>query len=553
MTNTINGIADADCILITGSNTGESHPVLSYEVIRAVKKGASLVVVDPRKITMTDHATLHLQPKPGQDIFIFMAMAHVIIREGWANWDFIESRTENFEEFKESVANMTPEIAALETGVPAEKIELAARLYAFGERQSGQSIFDDERGHSTILYAMGITQRSNGTDMVHMLASLSMLCGQIGKPSSGVNPLRGQANVQGACDLGGLPNVLPGYQKVTDAEKRKAVAQKWGMDDLPGEVGYTVVEASHAMADGKVRALYIMGENPLISDPNLHHAEHALRALDFFVLQDVFLTETAQLAHIVLPAAVSLEKDGTFTNSERRVQLIHQIVPPPGQAKPDWQITAAIAKAVDQKLGRKRADEGYWDFDSTAEIMEEARHVAPIYGGITHQRLRTERLAWPCPTEDHPGTPYLHKGKFSRGLGRFYPAAANLPYENPDDEYPFILTTGRVLYHYHTGTLTRKSTGLDWRVPSGYVEVNRADADALGIADGEMVKMVSRRGEVVTQARVGDRVSPGVVFLSFHWRESPANILTHDEKLDPIAKIPEFKANAVRLEKVVAG
>ncbi len=550
MTNTINGIADADCILITGSNTGESHPVLSYEVIRAVKKGASLVVVDPRKITMTDHATLHLQPKPGQDIFIFMAMAHVIIREGWADWDFIESRTENFEEFKESVANMTPELAALETGVPAEKIELAARLYAFGERQSGQSIFDEERGHSTILYAMGITQRSNGTDMVHMLASLSMLCGQIGKPSSGVNPLRGQANVQGACDLGGLPDVLPGYQKVFDDEKRKAVAQKWGMDDLPDKVGYTVVEASHAMADGKVRALYIMGENPLISDPNLHHAEHAMRQLDFFVLQDVFLTETAQLAHVVLPAAVSLEKDGTITNSERRVQLLHPIVPPPGHAKPDWQITAAIAKAVDQKLGRKRADEGYWDFNSTEEILEEARQVTPIYGGITHRRLQTERLAWPCPTEDHPGTPYLHKGKFSRGLGRFYPAAANLPYENPDDEYPFILTTGRVLYHYHTGTLTRKSTGLDWRVPSGYVEINRADAAALGIADGEMVKMVSRRGEVVTQARVGDRVSPGVVFLSFHWRESPANMLTHDEKLDPIAKIPEFKANAVRLEKV---
>ncbi len=550
MTNTIHGIADADCILITGSNTGESHPVLSYEVIRAVKKGASLVVVDPRKISMTDHATLHLQPKPGQDIFIFMAMAHVIIREGWADWDFIELRTENFEEFKESVANMTPEVAALETGIPAEKIELAARLYAFGERQSGQSIFDDERGHSTILYAMGITQRSNGTDMVHMLASLSMLCGQIGKPSSGVNPLRGQANVQGACDLGGLPNVLPGYQKVTDAAARKTVAQKWGMDDLPGEVGYTVVEASHAMADGDVHALYIMGENPLLSDPNLHHAEHAMRALDFFVLQDVFLTETAQLAHIVLPAAVSMEKDGTFTNSERRVQLIHQIVPPPGQAKPDWQITAAIAKAVDQKLGRTRADEGYWDFNSTAEILEEARHVTPIYGGVTHQRLRTERLAWPCPAADHLGTPILHIGKFSRGVGRFYPAVPNLPYENPDDEYPFILTTGRVLFHYHTGTLTRKSEGLDWKVPAGYVEVNRSDAESLGIADGEMVKLVSRRGEVTTQARVGERVTPGVVFLSFHWRESPANMLTHDEKLDPIAKIPEFKANAVRLEKV---
>ena len=550
MTNTIHGIADADCILITGSNTGENHPVLSYEVIRAVEKGASLIVIDPRKISMTDHAALHLQPKPGQDIFIFMAMAHVIIREGWANWDFIETRTENFEEFKESVANMTPEIAALETGVPVQKIEKAARLYAFGQRQSGQSIYSDGNGHSTILYAMGITQRSNGTDMVHMMASLSMLCGQIGKPSTGVNPLRGQANVQGACDLGGLPNVLPSYQKVTDDVARKAVAKKWGMDDLPDKVGYTVVEASHAMADGDVRALYIMGENPLLSDPNLHHAEHAMRALDFFVLQDVFLTETAQLAHIILPAAVSLEKDGTITNSERRVQLLHQIVPPPGIAKPDWEITAAIAKAVDQKLGRSRADEGYWDFESTADILEEARHVTPLYAGITHQRLQTERLAWPVPTDTHPGTPYLHKGKFSRGLGRFYPAVENHPYENPDAEYPFILTTGRVLFHYHTGTLTRKSEGLDWRVPSGYVEINRADADALGIADAEMVKLVSRRGEVTTEARIGERVTPGVVFLSFHWRESPANILTHDEKLDPIAKIPEFKANAVRLEKL---
>ena len=232
------------------------------------------------------------------------------------------------------------------------------------------------------------------------------------------------------------------------------------------------------------------------------------------------------------------------------MQLLHPIVPPPGIAKPDWEITAAIAKEVDQKLGRKRADEGYWDFANTAEVLDEARKVTPIYGGITHRRLQTEQLAWPCPTEDHPGTPYLHKGKFSRGLGRFYPAVANLPYENPDDEYPFILTTGRVLYHYHTGTLTRKSEGLDWRVPTGYVEINRTDAAALGIADGEMVRMVSRRGEVVTQARIGERVSSGVVFLSFHWRESPANILTHDEKLDPIAKIPEFKVNAVRLEKV---
>ncbi len=556
MTNAIREIRDADCILITGSNTGESHPVLSYEVIRAVKKGASLIVIDPRKISMTNHATLHLQPKPGQDIYLFMAMAHVIIREGWANWDFIEARTENFEAFKQSVLQMTPEVAALETGVPATMIERAARLYAWGERQSGRSIFaasnghGEFRGHATILYAMGITQRSNGTDMVHMLASLAMLCGQIGKPSTGVNPLRGQSNVQGACDLGGLPNVLPGYQKVFDDEKRQAVAKAWGLEDLPAKVGYTVVEASHAMTAGKVRALYVMGENPLLSDPNLSHVEHAFRTLDFLVVQDIFLTETAQLAHVIFPAAASLEKEGTITNSERRVQLLQQVVTPPGKAKPDWQITAALAKAVDEKLGRQRAQQGYWDYASPAEIMEEARQVTPIYGGISHQRLQTEQLVWPCPTEDHPGTPILHVGKFSRGRGKFFPATANLPYEQPDEEYPLVLTTGRVLYHYHTGTMTRRSEGLDWRVPTGYVEVHRDDAAALGLKDGEEVKIISRRGEVVTRAKVGDRVSPGVVFLSFHWRESPANKLTHDEKLDPIAKIPEYKANAVRLEKV---
>ncbi len=394
---------------------------------------------------------------------------------------------------------------------------------------------------------MGITQRSNGTDLVHMLANLSMLCGQIGKPSTGVNPLRGQANVQGACDLGGLPNVLPGYQPVTDEAKRKAVAEQWGLDDLPGEVGLTVVEMTNAAIAGKLKAMYIMGENPMLSDPDLTHAEEGFRALDLVISQDIFLNETGQLAHVVLPAAAWLEKDGTFTNTERRVQLIRPVVSAPGAAKPDWKITAAIAKRLDEKLGRDR--EGYWDFASAAEVLAEAATVTPIYGGINHRRLADgQGLVWPCPTTDHPGTRILHEEKFTRGLGKFFPVKALLPAEQPDEEYPLILTTGRVLYHYHTGTMTRRSEGLDWRAPRDYAEINAEDAEAIDLLDGDSVQIISRRGKVQTQARVGNRVPPGVVFLTFHWKEAPANLLTQSHTLDPVAKIPEYKVSAVRLE-----
>jgi predicted molibdopterin-dependent oxidoreductase YjgC len=553
MTNAIGEIRDADCILITGSNTAESHPVIGYEVVRAVKRGASLIVIDPRHIPMVDQASLHLQPKPGDDIYLFLAMAHVIIREGWADLDFIERRTEDFDLFRDSVAEMTPELAALASGIPAESIEQAARLYALGQRQFGASIFAPEagaessRGHSTILYAMGITQRSNGTDLVHMLANLAMLCGQIGKPSTGVNPLRGQSNVQGACDLGGLPNVLPGYQPVTDAAKRQSVAQAWGVADLPDQPGLTLVELMHAAAERKVRALYVMGENPMLSDPNLTHVEQALRSLDFLVVQDIFLNETGALAHVILPAAASLEKEGTFTNTERRVQRLYPIVPAPGQAWPDWQITGLIAQKLDQKLGQHRPN-GYWEYAAPAEIMAEIAQVTPIYGGISYQRLAGQGLTWPCPTPDHPGTPYLHATEFSRGRGKFFAVELKLPAEQPDATYPLILTTGRVLYHYHTGTMTRRSDGLDWREPRGYAEINGADAAAIDLRDGGQVRIVSRRGQIWTQARITDRVPPGVVFLTFHWRESPVNLLTQDYALDPIAKIPEYKANAVRLE-----
>jgi formate dehydrogenase (NADP+) alpha subunit len=548
MTNSIREIRHTDCLFITGSNTAESHPVIGYEVVRAVKEGASLVILDPRRIPLVDHATLHLQAKPGTDGHVFMAMMHVILREGWANEQFITSRTEGFETFAPSVAEMTPEAAALISGVPAAKIEEAARLYALGQRQFGESRFSGERGHSSILYSMGITQRSNGTDLVLTLANLAMLTGQIGKPSTGVNPLRGQSNVQGACDVGCLPNVLPGYQPVADGAKRQTLAEKWGLPDLSDVPGLTVVELMHAAEAGKVRAMYIMGENPMLSDPNITHVEEALRLLDFLVVQDIFISETAELAHLILPAASSMEKDGTFTNTERRVQLIQPVLPAPGEARSDWQIVAEIGQQISQRWRPERNQAVNWQFDSSAAVMEELARVTPIYGGMDYRRLTGDGLIWPCPDRQHPGTPILHTQQFSRGLGLFHAVQAQTQAEETDEEFPLILTTGRILYHYHTGTMTRRSEPLDWREPRGYAEINEADAISANIRDGGWVVIKSRRGQVRVQARVGERVTTGTVFLAFHWKEAPANMLTHDFALDPVAKIPEFKVCAVSIE-----
>jgi formate dehydrogenase major subunit len=548
MTNSIAEIRDTDCMFITGSNTAIAHPVISYEVIRAVKRGAHLIIVDPRRIPLVDHATLFLQVKPGTDIYVFLAIMHLIIREGWHNESFIAERTEGYAQFKDSLEEYTPERAALMSGVPVDQILLAAKLYSSGERNFGQSIFGDTTGHSAIFYAMGITQRSNGTDMVMTLANLAMLCGQIGKPSTGVNPLRGQANVQGACDVGCLVDVLPGYQNVTEDVKRKSIAQVWGVDDLPGKVGLTIVEATQAAAEGKVRAIYVMGENPMISDPNTSHVEQALRNLDFLVVQDIFPNDTAQLAHIILPAVSSLEKDGTFTNTERRVQMLQPVISSPGEARPDWQITAEIATRLDKKMGIKRNEE-QWYFPSTAKVFDEMASVMPIYAGMSYERLVGEGLSWPCSNQEHPGTPILHVGKFSRGLGKFNLVKAIDPAEQTDEEYPLILSTGRVLYHYHSGTMTRRSKPLDWVEPDGRVEINAEDAAAADIVDDQEVIIRSRRGFVRIRARISNGVPPGTIFLAFHWREAPANMLTYDFALDPVAKIPAYKISAVRLEK----
>jgi predicted molibdopterin-dependent oxidoreductase YjgC len=395
---------------------------------------------------------------------------------------------------------------------------------------------------------MGITQRSNGTDMVMTLANLAMLCGQIGKRSTGVNPLRGQANVQGACDLGCLVNVYPGYQAVSDDAKRGAIAEAWGSESLPGEVGLTIVEAMHAAREGKVRAMYVMGENPMMSDPNTSHVEAAIRNLDFLVVQDIFLNETGQLAHLLLPAASSLEKYGTFTNTERRVQALQPALPAPGAAWPDWKITGEVAAHFDAAMGVDRGDPDYWRYPDAAAIFAELTEVTPIYAGMNYGRIADFGLQWPCPTEDHPGTPILHTDSFARGLGKFHPVQAKDPAEQTDEEYPLILTTGRTLYHYHTGTQTRRSKPLDWREPRGYVEINAADAADVHLKDNQAVVVKSRRGEVRTRAKISDEVPPGTIFLAFHWREAPANMLTQDFALDPVAKIPEYKVCAVRIE-----
>lgn len=547
MTNSIGEIRDADCILITGSNTAEAHPVISYEVIRAVKKGANLIIIDPRRIPLVEHATIFLQPHPGTDIYIFLAIMHAIIRDGWLDEEFIRVRTEGFDEFASLVEAYPPERAALISGVSEAQIEQVARAYALGERAFGESRYADAHGHSTILYAMGITQRSNGTDNVMTLANLSMLCGQIGKPSTGVNPLRGQANVQGACDVGCLVNVYPGYRSVTDEKARKDLAKMWKVKDLPGEVGLTIVEATHAALEGKVRAMYIMGENPMMTDPNTNHVEKAFRSLDFMVVQDIFPSETAFLAHVLLPAASSLEKDGTFTNTERRIQRIRKVVHAPGQARPDWEITAAIAERVVAKLGGNGAVND-WKYTQVAMIFDELAKATPIYAGIAYDRLEPDGLQWPCPDRDHPGTAILHTEKFSRGKGKFNPVEARDPVEQTDEEYPLTLTTGRVLYHYHSGTMTRRSGPLHWREPRSYAEINPTDAAALGLNDGFAVEIHSRRGSVRTKTKISKNVPPGTVFLAFHWREAPANRLTQDHALDPVAKIPEYKISAVRLE-----
>ena len=528
MTNSIHEIGDASCILAIGTNTCSAHPVIALEIIRAASKGGKLIVANPLDIGLVRFADLWLQHKPGTDIALLMGMMRVIVDEGLLDSSFIEERCENFEAFQESLQTFDLDFAEKVTGVPGELIAEAARMYA------GNS-------PATILYAMGITQHTHGTDNALALADLAMLTGNIGKPSTGVNPLRGQNNVQGACDMGALPNVYSAYQSVADPAIRAKFEEAWNCS-LPDTPGLTMTQIFLPEHSEQIKAMYLVGENPVLSDADASHVEQVLADLEFLVVQDIFLSETAKLAHVVLPAASFAEKDGTFTNTDRRVQRVRQAVEPVGDSNPDWWITCQIAR----KMGARG-----FDFAHPSEVMDEIARLSPSYGGISYDRLAEETagLQWPCPTPEHPGTPILHTMTFARGKGRFTPLEYRPPAELPDDAYPLTLTTGRSLYHWHTGTVSRQVKGLNQLMGEGPVEISPSDAESLGISEGETVKVVSRRGQVMAKAKVTEACPSGVTYMTFHFAESPANRLTNPA-LDPVAKIPEFKVCAVRVEKV---
>ncbi len=525
MTNTISDIKKADCIIVIGSNTTSAHPIVGLKIKEAVKNGASLIVIDPRRIELVDVAKVWLSQKPGTDVAVINGIINVILKENLHNKEFIEKRTEGFEGIKGVMGKYTPEYVEEISGVD-RKLLIEAAL-AYGKAKKG-----------CIVYSMGITQHTTGTDNVLSLANLVLLTGNIGKEGCGLNPLRGQNNVQGSCDMGALPGLLPGYQSIVDEGVRKRFEDVWKVG-LPEKPGLTITEM---ISSPDIKALYIMGENPLLSDPDINHVREAFSKKEFIVVQDIFLTETAQMADVILPSCSFAEKDGTFTNTERRVQLLNKAIESIGESKPDWEIICELAK----KMGY-----GLWvmGYGYPSEIMDEIALLTPQYGGISHKRLQKDDIYWPCPTLEHPGTPILHKEKFTRGLGMFHPIEYKSPAEEPDEEYPLILTTGRIREHYHTGTMTRKCLGLDTYIKEGFIEINPVDAEKIGIKDGDVIKVSSRRGSISIKVKITEDIRTPLLFIPFHFAEAPANILTNPS-LDPIAKMPEFKVCAVRIDGI---
>ncbi|MBI5961195.1 MAG: formate dehydrogenase subunit alpha, partial [Chloroflexi bacterium] len=500
MSNSIAEMENLDTFIITGSNTTETHPVISLFLKKAVRqRGAKLIVIDPRQIEMTDFANLWLRPKPGTDVAVFQAMAHVIVTEELYNAEFIDARTEDFEEYAHSLAEYTPEWAAQISGVPADDLRAAARQYA-------------QAGRAAIYWGMGISQSTHGTDNALSLANLALLTGHIGQPGTGLNPLRGQNNVQGCSDSGGLPGVFTAYQPVNNPAVRAKFESAWH-NDLSPDPGLTVTEMVDAALQGKIRAMIVLGENPLMSEPNLEHARHAFNNVEFLVCIDILPNETTDYAHVILPAASFAEKDGTFTNSDRRVQRIRQALPLPGQSRADWQIVCELAKRMETLLGKPHS--AGFDYSGPEAIWEEMRQVTPDFGGITYERLEREKgIHWPCPSLDHPGTPYLFEDTFPRGRGKFWVLDYQTQSELPDAEYPYHLTTGRVLFHWHGGTMTRRSK-LDEIFPEAVLEIHPDDAANLGLTSGDWVETTSRRGTIVCRALVTGRSPAGTVFLPF--------------------------------------
>jgi formate dehydrogenase alpha subunit len=537
MTNSIGDIAQSKCVFVLGSNTFEQHPLIGRRIMQAKANGGKLIVADPRFTPTAKQADLYMPFVSGTDVAILNGLMQEIIRNGWEDKEFIKTRTKDYEKLKEVVMKDTYSLENVSkiSRIPVASLKTAAEWFAKADS-------------ACICYSMGITQHTTGVDNVKSTANIQMLTGNLGKPGAGVNALRGQNNVQGACDMGCLPVVFTAYQKVIDEAAHKKFTDGWGFPDGIAEPknGYEVTTMMDVLVDkpGELKAIYIMGENPMLSDPDLHHVEKAMKNLEFLVVQDIFMTETAELADVVLPAACYAEKDGTQTSTERRVQMWRKAQDPPGEAKLDWQIFAELAA----KMGYAKQ----FPWKSAEDVFTEMSKLTPSYGGMNYKRLnRPEALHWPCPTAEHPGSPILHIGKFSHpdGIGVFTPIEFKWPAEVPDAEYPFVLTTGRCIWQWHTGTMTRRSDNLESEEPTGWIEINPEDAKALGIKDKEMVKAATRRGEIQVPARVTKDILKGVMFMPFHYKECAANILTNNA-LDPIAKIPEFKACAVRVEKI---
>ncbi len=522
MTNSIREIEGMEVIFIIGSNTKETHPVIANRMIKAFRKGARIIVADPRNVPMTKFAEVFLRLRPGTDIALLNGIANVIVKEGLSNEEFIREKTEGFEEWKKTIGEFTPERAEEITGVPKEDIIKAARLYG-RSRKAG------------IFYTMGITQHSCGTDNVRAVANLVTLTGNIGREFTGVNPLRGQNNVQGSSDAACLPNVYPGYQRVDLPEVRQKFEAAWGVA-LPPAPGLTATEMMDAAVEGKIKAMYIMGENPIITDPNMHHTVEALRSLDFLVVQDIFLTETAEHADVVLPAACSFEKEGTFTNTERKVQRVRKVVDAPGEARDDLSIIAEVSRRLGYQM----------EHISPEAVLKEYGKLWPAMAGITFSRLDEKGLQWPCPSEEHPGTEYLYKDGFPKGKVSFSAVAYCPPAETTDETYPFVLTTGRNLFQYHSGSMTRRVKPIEAHAGKPYVEINPKDGERLGVRSGDIIRIASRRGEIAIKARLTTKVPEGTVFIPMHYREAAANVITNDA-LDPKVKIPEFKVCAVRI------
>ena len=526
MTNSISEIEDSGCIFVIGSNTTACHPLIARRILRAKEKGAKLIVADPRNIQLSRFADVAVNQRLGSDVALLNGMMHIIIKNGWHKEEYIAQRTEDYDALKEKMNDYTPEKVQAITGVSPSDLEKMTEHYA-------------THPPASLLYAMGITQHTTGVDNVKSCCNLAMLCGNVGVYGGGVNPLRGQNNVQGACDMGGLPNVMTGYQPVADPIVLDKFSKAWGAD-LSARPGLTITDMIPAMLEGKLKGLYVIGENPKLSDPDWNHLNHAMKELEFLVVQELFLSETAQVADVVFSAASVAEKEGTVTNTERRCMRIRKAIDPIGNTLADWEIVSKLSTAMGFEMS----------YENPEQIFNEMASLTPkSYAGMTYERLGLDGLQWPCPDMEHPGTPYLHKDQFARGKGMFFAIDYKDPAEMPDEAYPYFLTTGRMFAHFHTGTMTRISPHLDVEQKTAYVDINPEDAEALAVKDGDILALSSRRGRIEAPARVTNSVERGTVFLPIHFGETPTNVLTDAEAFDPLAKIPEFKVSAVKIEK----